>query len=288
MSPVIIVGAPRSGTNLLRDLIVTFPGCVTWPCDEINAIWSIENSHYGHDAFPVNAANEKVVRLIHAQFRKALKRFGGSRLVEKTCANSMRVEFIDKVFPEADYVFIYRNAYDAVASAEKRWHAPFGMAYSLRKLNYVPRKLLIHQICKFVLNRLTKVISGSSTVRSWGPDYGGLAEDAKNMTLYEVCAKQWAQCILNSTRGLTVIPNDRVLAMSYEELVTDPKNALNKLSLFLDKTPTEKSRNFLATVNSKSVEKGEKKFDKEQKEIMAKHIVPATQALTNYLNTKQS
>jgi len=33
---IIIVGAPRSGTNMLRDVLTSFDGVCTWPCDEIN------------------------------------------------------------------------------------------------------------------------------------------------------------------------------------------------------------------------------------------------------------
>ena len=36
--PVVIIGAPRSGTNMLRDVLCDWPGVVTWPCDEINLI----------------------------------------------------------------------------------------------------------------------------------------------------------------------------------------------------------------------------------------------------------
>ena len=39
-TPVIIIGAPRSGTNMLRDILTNFEGIETWPCDEINYIWT--------------------------------------------------------------------------------------------------------------------------------------------------------------------------------------------------------------------------------------------------------
>jgi len=30
--PIVIIGAGRSGTNLLRDLLCAHPDVVTWPC----------------------------------------------------------------------------------------------------------------------------------------------------------------------------------------------------------------------------------------------------------------
>ena len=34
-----IIGAARSGTNMLRDVLTSLDGVDTWPCDEINYIW---------------------------------------------------------------------------------------------------------------------------------------------------------------------------------------------------------------------------------------------------------
>lgn len=37
-TPVVIIGAGRSGTNALRDALTALPEFETWPCDEINPI----------------------------------------------------------------------------------------------------------------------------------------------------------------------------------------------------------------------------------------------------------
>ena len=37
--PLIIIGAGRSGTNILRDSLCKVDGVVTWNCDEINPLW---------------------------------------------------------------------------------------------------------------------------------------------------------------------------------------------------------------------------------------------------------
>ena len=39
INPIIIIGAPRSGTNILRDTISSFNEVGTWDCDEIPYIW---------------------------------------------------------------------------------------------------------------------------------------------------------------------------------------------------------------------------------------------------------
>ena len=71
---LIIIGAPRSGTNMLRDVLVRFPGVATWPCDEINYIWRHGNLRYPSDEFPAERADARVQRYIRAQFDWVEKR----------------------------------------------------------------------------------------------------------------------------------------------------------------------------------------------------------------------
>ena len=59
---VIIIGAPRSGTNILRDVLTSFDGICTWPCDEINYIWRHGNAKYPSDELlAANAGTHKTI-----------------------------------------------------------------------------------------------------------------------------------------------------------------------------------------------------------------------------------
>ena len=49
--PIIIIGAPRSGTNMLRDVLCNLDGVGSWPCDEINYIWRHGNVKNPSDEF---------------------------------------------------------------------------------------------------------------------------------------------------------------------------------------------------------------------------------------------
>ena len=59
-TPLIIIGAGRSGTNALRDALTSLPGFKTWPCDEINAIWRFVNYSVPYDEFIVEHATPAV------------------------------------------------------------------------------------------------------------------------------------------------------------------------------------------------------------------------------------
>src|SRR5688500_17198900 len=130
---IIIIGAPRSGTNMLRDLLTSLPLVGTWPCDEINAIWRHGNVGYPTDELPPALARPAVRDYIRKAFDRLAQREHLDFVVEKTCANSLRVPFVNAVVPDASYIQIVRNGRDAAASAVSRWTAPFDARYTLRK-----------------------------------------------------------------------------------------------------------------------------------------------------------
>ena len=60
MQVVFIIGAPRSGTNMLRNILTNFDGVKTWPCDEINYILRHGNVRHPSDEFGVEHATPEV------------------------------------------------------------------------------------------------------------------------------------------------------------------------------------------------------------------------------------
>src|SRR6478672_3892385 len=120
---LVIIGAPRSGTNMLRDLICTLPGAGTWPCDEINFIWRHGNVRYPSDAFPDELATDRVRQYVRGSFDSVARSNRLDIVVEKTCANSLRVGFVDRIVPDARYIFLVRHGMDAVVSAAQRWRS---------------------------------------------------------------------------------------------------------------------------------------------------------------------
>ena len=132
--PVIIIGAGRSGTNMLRDLLAQLPQFSTWPCDEINYIWRHGNRGFATDEFTREMADDKTAHYIRKQFQKFAAKHPGTSVVEKTCANSLRCGFIHQIFPEARFIHIMRDGRDVAASAALRWNAKLDIGYIAKKL----------------------------------------------------------------------------------------------------------------------------------------------------------
>ncbi|MGM0452716.1 MAG: sulfotransferase family protein [Thermodesulfobacteriota bacterium] len=227
--PLIIIGAPRSGTNLLRDALTQFAGVATWPCDEINYIWRHYNVVYPSDAFAPEMARLPVRRYIRGWFDWVARHYTADTVVEKTCANSLRLGFVNRVLPEAKYVFIRRNGFDAVASAIKRWQAGLEPGYILRKARFVPPSDLVFYAARYMINRLYRQVSRQRRLAFWGPRIDGMDKLLRTHPLDEVCAFQWRACVDAAGQFFARLPSDRWLPLTYEALVSDPETELQRV-----------------------------------------------------------
>ena len=157
IDPVIIIGAPRSGTNMLRDILTSLPNVTTWPCDEINTIWRHGNVQHPSDEFTPAMARPEVSYYIQSQFDWIARKNCAHWVVEKTCANSLRVGFVDRIIPEAKYIFIRRDGLDSVCSALKRWTATLDIPYLARKARFVPFTDVPHYAFGYLCNRMYRL-----------------------------------------------------------------------------------------------------------------------------------
>jgi len=223
LRPLVILGAPRSGTKLLRDLLGKSTHCAVIPYG-INHVWRVGLSHRASDHRPPSDGTPERTN----QLRTALLDLAGTRhapasgyLVEKTCANTLRVPFVNRVLPDAQFVQILRDGRDAAVSAREKWKAPPSLGYLLGKLRYVPIRNASFLLWS-LRNLWEGLTSGSGRVRYWGPRYNGMENDLHAHSLLYVCAKQWQACVSACLNGLRRIPESRVISLRYESLVSDP------------------------------------------------------------------
>jgi hypothetical protein len=231
--PVVIIGAARSGTNMLRSVFTQWEHVVTWPCDEINYIWRHGHARWPNDELPASRATPHVRRYIRRRFCRLAHATRGRWVVEKTCANSLRVEFVRAVLPEAKFVHLVRDGRDVVASAQRRWRAPLDPLYVLRKARFVPLGDMPYYAQRYLRHRLARLVSGDGQLPTWGPRFDGIDELVQGRSLAEVCAEQWRRCVEAATASLAKLPLTQVHTVRYEELVERPTSALGDLAGFL-------------------------------------------------------
>ncbi len=254
---VIIIGAPRSGTNMLRDVLTSFSGVGTWPCDEINYIWRHGNLTYPSDEIDRGRATPKVSRYVRAKFDAMRSEMAAPVLIEKTCANSLRVPFVDEIVPDAKFIFIYRDGIDATGSAKLRWTAELNFSYILEKVRFVPALDLPFYGLRYSWNRIYRLFSSEKRLAFWGPKLDGMEEILASHTLNEVCAIQWQRCVESSLEAFESYPANRLIRVKYEDFVTSPVKELQRILDFLDiKIDPDAVNSAVEKVSAKSVGKG--------------------------------
>lgn len=269
-TPVIIIGAGRTGTNMLRDVICSLDSFGTWDCDEINPIWRYGNRHAETDLIGPEKADKRIKKYIRGRFTGLKKKHKLNYVVEKTCANSLRLAFVHEIFPEAKYILINRDGRDVAPSAKIRWTAPFELNYTLKKLRYVPLRDLPFNIWKFGANRLKQFFGSSEQLSFWGPVYPGIDKDFKSKSLLEVCALQWQACVNATQKDKKRLSADQFVEVNYELFVNKPQEELKRILEFLSfETSNEVIDKAVSKVSNRSVGSHKKLTAQEQKDLEA-------------------
>ena len=202
-------------------------------------------------------ASESVKKFIRKRFQDLIHQTGGSVIVEKTCANSLRLPFVRAVLPNAKFIFIYRNGLDAIGSAKLRWSAKLDIKYILRKAKFIPKSDLPFYAAKYIFNRLYLLLSSEKRLASWGPVFDGMQIAQQRRSLHEICALQWQECVSEADLFLKQLPSELVYRIEYEDFVERPELHIERLSEFLGVEASRKEINSIAaSVSPISIGKG--------------------------------
>lgn len=269
--PVIIIGAPRSGTNMLRDMLVELPHVSTWPCDEINYIWRHGNILFPSDQFSIDQATPKVKKYIIQQFEKFKVKSKAEVIVEKTCANSLRIDFINEIFPNAKFIVIERDPFDVIGSAKLRWTAKLDIRYLFKKIRYVPMIDIPFYAIRYFGYRFMKLFSKEKRLGSWGPILPNMHEITVSNDLLEICAIQWRDCVKKTNKDLSKLDSKRIHKIKYEDFVSNPATEFRLLSSFLDvDVDVDVIKRVMSSVNSNSIGKGANAMTEEETDKVKK------------------
>lgn len=222
--PIIIIGAARSGTKLLRKIVASHRGVDAIPYD-INYIWRLCGHSRRDDVLEASDLTERARKVVVRYFGSFVTS-PGNIVVEKTVGNCFRIPLVSAVFPEAHFIHIIRDGRDVAASARRQWQASPKFSDLLPKMRTFPWWAARGYAVSYLASNLTRLLSRDRSVSSWGPVYPGMMEDARRMDLVQVCAKQWAASVSYARAGLEEIPDSRRSEVRYEDLVVGPRAAV--------------------------------------------------------------
>lgn len=273
--PVILIGAGRSGTKIIRDVIGRHEEIAVVPFD-VNYIWTIGQSR-NDDALLPDELSEDNRTVILKQFNKMAK--DAPFLLEKTVSNCLRIPFVLKVFPNAKILHLVRDGRDVVESVVRQWGEVREAGYFLKKIKTFPLRYSLNYLMDYVTNWVKHAFGGKGNQDYiWGVKYPGYQADLKKLSTLEVCAKQWKVCVETSIDQLDAIDPSRILEIRYENLVNDPYPEFQSIAEHLGVNPQGFG---VEKLNSNSVGKHKGVFNPEQLNKVMSIIGPTLNKL-NY------
>jgi hypothetical protein len=269
--PLLIFGAPRSGTSMLFQALSTHPDL--WSLyresqeiiekhmhstlqlhdtDELSAedlkprdAEDLVRSFYDRvgNAEASGSVNSKIPIILRARLNRLLTLGANDskpspiRLVEKNPQNSFRLPFLQRLFPDAHFLFITRAPDANIASIYRGWHEPRFKTCTL------PSDF---------------VISGYRT-SSWCFGRPPGWRDMNGRSLIEICAFQWRAYNEACLRDIPQLAQ-RVLRVRYEDLSEGPRKVLAEIAEWagLNPQPLDRFADGLPVVNTWSRPRADK------------------------------
>lgn len=214
--PVFIVSPPRSGSSLLFETLAQSPGACTIGGESHGIIEG--NTAFGMlgaaaRGYPSNRldaldASPEIIAALRQRFRqRAITREGQRitgriRLLEKTPKNALRIPFFNRVFPDALFIYLYRDPRQVLASMMEAWESGGFVSY--------PR-----------LPGWTGLPWSMTLIPDWRALIG--------KPLTAIVAAQWQAITETLLDDLGALPHDRWVAVRYDRFKADPNAEVRRL-----------------------------------------------------------
>jgi hypothetical protein len=215
--PLFIIAAPRSGSTLLYETLAAsrqlanLGGEAPWLVEDIPALCP---GAPGVDSNRLLAgqATTAVSVQIRAQVLARLRDAGGGavgpdatlRLIEKTPKNTLRVPFFDRIFPDAQFVLLWREPRENLSSIIEAWRAGRWVTYNRLEGFAGPWSLLLPP--------------------GW--------QAMNGRPLGEIAAFQWEAANRIALDDLQKLPPSRWTVLNYGDLVADPAACIRRICDF--------------------------------------------------------
>lgn len=214
--PVFIVSPPRSGSSLFFETLAQSPGACTIGGESHGIIEGSTASGVlgaaarGYDSNRLEAADAtpQIIAALRERFnRRAFDRDGRKpagpiRLLEKTPKNSLRIPFLTEVFPDALFVYLYRDPHEVLASMMEAWESGGFRTYpQLPGWTGLPWSMVL--------------------VPGW--------RDLIGKSLPEIVAAQWQTTTRILLDDLESLPASRWCVARYDALLADPNSEIARV-----------------------------------------------------------
>ena len=248
-----IIGPPRSGTSLLGRVLDRHPRLATWV--EPYYVWEHHFRDASDDQRSAEDATDKVRQWITRAFDRYRLALDVHSIVDKSPRNCLRIPFIKQIFPEARYIFLWRDARDTILSIMRQWEgkkdifersdstAQWQKRFEILKKWMIKRpgwRLKWQSLCyeigppgNWLQGKFLNQIRWEGRF-GWGPrfrDWQGLVDQTSPL---EFGAYQWHACARGLLDNLSSIQANRHFILKYENFIQNPQASLEAIFAFLE------------------------------------------------------
>ncbi len=207
LRPIFIIGPPRSGTTLLKDLLNLHPQLDVHGQDyhEFHHNYPNRKSRldFEHYYFTTADADADCRRRYRQRVQEDVEKSGCRWFILKISTLSIQIDYLKRIFPDARFIQLVRDGRDTICSLEQ-------------------------------LRAHLESESGSKRALGAAPDPWGLHCADQNLPPLIRAAASWMFHVGQSHGDLRFAGADSFLRLRYEDLVQDPQASLGTVLSFID------------------------------------------------------
>ncbi len=218
--PVFILSSPRAGSTLVFETLAGSASLFTIGGEShqiIEGLASLAVGPWGvsSNRLDTSHATPRIATAIRTRFAENLKDRDGRpangpvRMLEKTPKNALRVPFINTIFPDALFIYLYRDPRENLGSMMEAWRSGGWVTYDSLPDWTGPWSMLLP------------------------PGYAAM----QGRSLAEIVAFQWISANGFILDDLSVLPRQRWVAISYQSFIQRPSEIVRQLCDFIGIEP---------------------------------------------------
>lgn len=211
--------------------------------EELYHLNTFNNSRSGHISRLLNF-REKAKPLfkwfldLNKLWKEEILNLKSYRIIDKTPPNVFRVEFINKVFPDAQFIYLKRSAEGNINSLMKAWQSKGKLFdFKFREFYEYNSKIDFEDYDA----KVWKFINPPDWEKFLEPK-SKVEDGALKWSIREVCEFQYKQANNYASKSLNKIYEGlsvqerakKVIDINYEDMIDDKSESLNKICDFLD------------------------------------------------------